>query len=319
MLLVVGASSALAQEGTPPPVAPDATESSILARGIALRKQGRDAEALAMFEQAYALRPSSHAVAQMAIAHQALGQWIEAERGLAMALNDTDDPWIARYRVQLERSLSAVQEHLAWLQVDSNVAGAEVWIAREPRGRVPLDRMRVVAGEVSVEVRAPGYPPIQRQLLAEAKSVVRADFTFTRRATIESPSASGSSAGGHANDTAPRPPKRTAGWIALGAAGGLLLTGVAASVTREWEAQIYNDDSKCGPAGGLLRSARCGTNRDIGLAAQTVAIVAYIGGGIAAVASGLLLFRIWPPGRAAAATRFDCQMAGAAVACGGAF
>jgi PEGA domain-containing protein len=318
MLLMAGAPPAIAQEG-PPPAAQDVTESSLLAGGIALRKQGRDAEALAMFEQAYALRPSSRAIAQMALAHQALAQWIEAERGLAMALSDSDDPWIARYRAHLEGSLTAVQEHLAWLQVDSNVVGADVWVEGRPRGRVPLDRTRVVAGEVSVEVRAPSYPPIQRQLLAEAKSMVRADFTFTPPATVESPAVEGRSAAERAKDPPPPPPKRTAGWVALGAAGGLFLTGVAAQVTREWEAQIYNDDSKCGPSGSLSRYARCGTNRDIGSAAQSVAIVAYVGGGIAAVASGLLLFPTWRRGRASAATRFDCQMAGAGVVCGRAF
>jgi hypothetical protein len=112
------------------------TEEDLIAIGIHLRKEGRDAEALGTFERAYAQHPSPRAAAQMALAHHALAQWREAERGLVAALDSREDPWIARNRVYLEESLTVVQAHLAWLEVDSNVAGAEVWVDGAPRGRL---------------------------------------------------------------------------------------------------------------------------------------------------------------------------------------
>src|SRR4030081_1347046 len=78
-------SIALAQQ--PPNTATrEPTDEALIAQGVALRKEGQDADALAVFERAYALHPSSRAVVQIALAHQALAHWREAERGLIAAL-----------------------------------------------------------------------------------------------------------------------------------------------------------------------------------------------------------------------------------------
>jgi hypothetical protein len=95
----------------------------------------------------------------------------------------------------------------------------------------------------------------------------------------------------------------------------LLLVGAAAVVTREWEALIYNNDGQCGPTPGLSRSARCGTNRDIGMATETIADVALVGAGIAAAASGLLF--VMGSGRLAPkAGIVACGLDGPGMACG---
>jgi hypothetical protein len=52
---------------------------AIINRGIALRLEGRDLEALVEFERAYAMNPTPRARAQIALAHQALGAWVPAE------------------------------------------------------------------------------------------------------------------------------------------------------------------------------------------------------------------------------------------------
>jgi hypothetical protein len=318
-LLVASPVTAVAQE--PRAVAVDSvqTPDELIAKGIELRKRGADAEALAVFQRAYALHPCARAAAQIGLAQQALGHWREAETGLLEALrgsaDDTDAEWMARNRVYLDQSLAAVQSHLGWLQVDSNLAGAEVWIAGELGGRVPLDRpIRVVAGEVPLEARASGLGTVQQTVHVEAGAQARAVLTYSSPPMVES----------RAPHDEPTPTltdsgRRTAGWFALGGAAGLLLIGVAAQVTREWEAHIYNDDGQCGPMGSLTRYERCGTNRDIGSVAESIALGAYAGAAVAAVTAGVLLFTGSRRASASTTGHAACWVAGDGIRCGGRF
>jgi hypothetical protein len=306
---------------SPDSAAQEPTAEDLIAKGIDLRKQGHDAEALATFERAYARQASPRAAAQIALAHHALAQWREAERGLFEALRNGDDPWVVRNRLYLEESLAVVQAHLAWLEVVSNVAGAEVWMDRELCGRLPLEQpLRIVAGEVAIEVRAAGYAAMNRTLQIAANSHMKAVFTFEMPEPAFSPRVSGETS------PIPRAPvrrttsaTRTAGWITLGGAGVLALVGIGGAVTRELEAEIWSDD-RCAPTPGQpSRYARCGTNRDIGMTAQTIAIAAFVGAGVAGAVSGILLLR--SAGSTAASTTgpVQCRMAGTLLACDGAF
>lgn len=54
----------------------------LIEQGVSLREDGRDLEALELFQRAYRRSKSVRAPAQIALAHQALGRWIEAERHL---------------------------------------------------------------------------------------------------------------------------------------------------------------------------------------------------------------------------------------------
>ena len=308
---------ARAQEASSPAAQDGPTDEALLTRGIELRKEGRDAEALAAFERAYALRASSRAIAQIALAHQALGHWLDAERGLIQALRDSGDPWIARQRTHLEEGLATVQAHLAWLDVESNVAGAEVWIGRELRGHLPLDQpIRVVAGEVTVEVRAPGYATAEHTLRTDPSSRVHAVFTLIGLSASSFPGKEGPGPARVPVDARPSN-ARTAGRVALAGAGALLLTGSAALVTREWEAEIY-DGAGCAPTHTQSRYDRCPTNRDVGAAAQTIAIVAFAGLGVALAAGGVLLLGNSSPAPARTG-HLRCRFTGAAFDCGATF
>jgi hypothetical protein len=314
--VVFGNGAGLAQQAsteTSSAVGPEPTDEELMARGLAFRKLGQDSDALAAFEHAYAQHPSPRAAAQVALARQALAHWREAERGLLEALHAKDDPWITRYRAELDQSLAAVQAHLASLEVECNVDGAEVWVQRELQGHTPLGRpMRVDAGDVSVELRAPNAT-IQRVLHIDAGSQVHATFTFvasplgpspplTTPPSADVPSAS-PERGRASGDTggAPFPAghsptgsqAKTGGYIALAAAGGLALVGIAGLSTREVEASIYNDDARCAPivVGNMVLSRynRCGTNRDIGSAALTIGVASLVGAGVAGILSAVLL------------------------------
>lgn len=136
--------------------------SGLLEQGVALREEGRDADALALFERAYEESHSGQALAQIALAEQALGRLVEAEAHLAEALARTEDAFVRRNRVPLASALTEIRAGLGDLQVTGGVDGAEVLLAGQPIGVLPLDApLRVVAGEVSVEVRASGHRPFR--------------------------------------------------------------------------------------------------------------------------------------------------------------
>jgi hypothetical protein len=321
-LAVATSASAFAQ------TAPDPGEADeeLIARGVTLRKQGDDASALAVFEQAYSLRRSPRAAAQMALANQALGQWVRAEPGLVEALGATGDAWVDRNRPYLEESLVAVRAHLGWLAVESNAAGAEVWIGSKLAGRLPLDApLRVAAGDLVAMVRAPGYTEVQRTLHVDAGERALAAFTFVGPSEAAAspippePASVGTPAPVIGDEKRLPPSRHKAAWLTLVGAGALGLVGVGALVTREWEARIYDDDARCGPAGGLSRYARCGTNRDIGSAAQTVAAIALTGSAVAGVTGGVLLLGGSRRDPSPAAVSLGCSLAAQGIVCDGAF
>jgi hypothetical protein len=299
-------------------VEPEPTDEGLMAKGVRLRREGDDAGALATFERAYALVPSPRALGQMALAHQALGHWLEAEQGLVEALRSSSDAWVARNRAYLEESLATARAHLAWLEVDCNVVGAEASIGGALPRRLPLDdAVRIPEGEVSVEVRASGYAPIHRTLKIDGGSRMHAAFAFTAP-PMSAPLSNEERLESARVSVSRVAARRTIGWVTLAGAGGLALVGAAALVTRELEANIYNDDSKCGPLRGQPRSERCASNRNSVMAAQTIAIAAFVGSGVAAVASGILLGN-WPSASMPATSRVGCGVAGMGVVCGGAF
>jgi hypothetical protein len=142
---------------------------ALLLRGFELRRQHRNEEALAAYEQAFALSPTPAVRAQRALAEQTLGHWVVAEGDLDLALA-SDDPWVARNRAALEDARAVVQRHLAWVTVDVDVANADIRLDGEalPQGTAA----RVVAGVGILEVRAPGrIPDIRRVSVAPSEHV----------------------------------------------------------------------------------------------------------------------------------------------------
>jgi tetratricopeptide (TPR) repeat protein len=88
------------------------TADELIDQGLTMREQGRDEEALALFERAYELEPSAETSAQLGFVHQALGHWQEAHDRVSAALA-INDAWVERHRATLERALAAIDEHLS--------------------------------------------------------------------------------------------------------------------------------------------------------------------------------------------------------------
>ena len=309
-LLALAATTARAQG------ADDADEH--IRRGIELRRAHRNAEALGEFEAAYAKAPSPRAGAQAALAELALGRWVEAERGLVAALAAEADPWILRNRAALVEALDGVRDHLGDLVVDASEPGAEVWIDGSLRAVVPLPApLRVVAGEVVVEVRAAGHTTVRRTVRVLGRGAAITHEAFVLTATVDAVPRDDARLAVAPMPPPPAPPsaqgRRTAGWLLLGGAGVAAVVGGVATAVNSSEASIYNDDSRC-LIGTATREAQCGGHRANAQAAQVVAITGFAVEGAAALAGVLILVT-----GARKPARVGCSIGLGGIVCGGGF
>lgn len=146
---------------------------ALLRLGIQLRHQGRDEEALAVFSRAYSERPDARTAAQLGLAHQSLGHWLDAERLLVEALATTD-AWVQRNRASLDAARVAASRRLGSLEVRGETVGAEVLVDGRSVGRLPLAApVRVAAGVLTVEARLEGHLPVSRRVLIEPGEAAR--------------------------------------------------------------------------------------------------------------------------------------------------
>jgi hypothetical protein len=146
---------------TPARAAENADE--LLRDGIALRRAGRNEEALPKFERAYRLAPSPRAIAQVGLCKQALGLWADAEEALDEALRAPPDQWMSKNRPAIEQALITAREHIGRVEVVGEPAGAEVLVAGRLRGKLPLPApVHVNAGTVDIEVRSDAYESVLR-------------------------------------------------------------------------------------------------------------------------------------------------------------
>jgi hypothetical protein len=309
-----GGASAFAQTGSTS--SPSAVEDH-LERGIELRKEGRDADALAEFRAAYQLDKSPRVRAQIAVAEQALGNWLEAERGLVIVLATHDDPWIEEWREALEQALVKVRARLGFLVVQSSVAGAELRLDGVRIADLPTaEPIRIVAGTHTLEVRAEGYMPARRIVDVSGNGRVQESFVLTALPIAESEPL-------RPIDSTEKPGEEaslklsTAAWISAASLAGLLVAGGTALAVREINVATYNDTRRCVVA-PMTRDQRCGSYRDAADTAELVAIGALTGAGVAAVATGFFFFRDITKSRRVE-TSLGCGPAGLGVTCAGTF
>lgn len=155
--------------------ASDASDSEkaeqLIRSGNALRRNGQDARALPMFQQAYELSRTPRTAAQLGLAELALGYWDAAADHLTEALTSGRNPWVDKNRSAIDASLTQAKSHLASVVVKGGPAGAEVLVNGKSVGTLPLSEpVRVNEGRIETEVRASGYKSNHRVLTVEGSS-----------------------------------------------------------------------------------------------------------------------------------------------------
>ena len=131
---------------------------ALVNQAVELRRNGDDQGALALLLQAYGLGHAPRATGQLGLCEQALGRWADAEMYITEALKAESDPWVKKNRRTLEDALVIVKSHIARVEIQGEPPGAEIWVNGTLAGKLPLAApVRVSAGEVEVELRAPGF------------------------------------------------------------------------------------------------------------------------------------------------------------------
>lgn len=287
MLALLVASSAAAQgEGS----------RELLDRALALREQGQDEEALALFRRAHELDPSAQTLGQIALAEQALGRFREAERDLNRALA-MGGPWVEQYRAALGEALETIRGHLGTLELTGGVDGAEVRVNGEVVGALPLPSLSVEAGVAIVEVSAPGFLPYQRQLEIAAGEHARREVALVARpeTTAETAAPVLTEATERPGPTEP-PPGPDGGLIAgtiiaftLAAGGIALFGGAGAAAQAEYEglAEGCGATMACSEADvSSLRSLSLAADIGLGVGAAALVVGAVMVGVVLASSPG---------------------------------
>ena len=310
------AAPAIAQDA-PEPSAADA----LVAEGLELRRQGRDAEALERFTRAHEESGAPRALAQMGLAEQALGRWLDAERHLDEAIA-TGDPWIAERRALLTEALVAIRARLASVDASASVEGAELYLNGAPAGTLPLAApVRVVAGSIDIEVRAEGHRSLRRTVEARGGQLVREHFEL--RAVEPEPAPEPSAeAPVAAPERLPAPaPQSEALWIGGGVVAGVaalaLVSAAVALGVREGHAQTFASD-RCLPDTGT-RIDECPASWSEGHAAENAAIGLFVGAGALAIAATVLFAMGGEGSRPESQASLTCALSLGGAVCAGRF
>ncbi|MCZ7684722.1 MAG: PEGA domain-containing protein [Sandaracinaceae bacterium] len=283
--------------------------------GLRLRQEGRDTEAVEVFRRVYERDLSARALAQLALAEQALGRWVDAEAHLADALSRESDPWIAGHRAVLASALETIRGNLGRLGVDANVAGAAVTVDGRAVGTTPLAPVSAAAGTAVVEVAAEGYVRVQRSATVRAGQLTRVRVELVREARSDGaappqePAPDGSAPDGSAPDegVAAAPEREGSpdglqvssapaglsplAWASV-AGGALALIALAgtsiALVLREDGVQHWNDDARCPPTLPMGRLTMCADVYASWRTAEDWAVASGITAGVLALAAVVL-------------------------------
>lgn len=157
--------------------AQDRSPEQLIAAGIGARRAGNDEQALALFTQAWEAGHAPRARAQMGLAEQALGQFVEAEAHLAEAAAVAGDAWIVSHRAALADGLLAVRAHLGSLDVRADRPGVQLRVNGHDAGTLPLAQpLRLLPGAATVEVSAPGFVSNTRTVTVTAAQLSRESF-----------------------------------------------------------------------------------------------------------------------------------------------
>lgn len=267
-------------------------------QGRALRRERRDAEALAHFEALYRDTRQPRALAQVALAEAALGRWVVAEAHLTEALAQAD-AWITANRtagVNLANQAALITSHLGSVEVTCTTPGAEVWVEGRRLGALPLARpLRFEAGRAAFEVRAQGFEAARREVAVVGGQTAR--VVVTLRAVAQASAPGPVTPPARSGDT-----RRTLAWVTAGGAALFVGLGVAGYVVASSAASRWNDDSLC-LRPGLTREQVCG---DDGSTARTMNALGVVGllGGVALAGASAFLFVT--SGRPAAPTALAC-------------
>jgi hypothetical protein len=280
---------------------------ALIKQGVELRRAGKDQEALEQFRRAYELAPSPRAVAQLGLAEQALGRWVDAEAHVDKALEAPQDPWIAKYHATLEASRVTIAGHLGSLEV-RGPEGAEVRVDGQLEGTLPLSRaLRLPAGSALLDVSSHGRPLLTRAVNIVPGQLARENLAAPHdgapRVTVVdgAPRVTSVDGASPAPAASPGAGRRRAAWIATWLGAGLAAVGGGGLLVGEIEARHWRDNgcTSTSPDPGCSDSYHTGTR------ARAIGDISLIAAGAAGI-TATVLFLSGSPSRHEGEARVAC-------------
>jgi hypothetical protein len=270
----------------------------LIAKGIELRKRGDDRAALSLFQQAYAAAPAPRAAGQLALAEQALGRWVAAEGHMTEALRSTSDPWVRKNYSSLAGALQMMQSHLGHIEVTGEPPGAEVFVDGQPVGKLPLaDPVRVAAGSIDVELRAPGFVSAGKTVVVPANGYERTFASLYRQVSVPSQVIQATPVAAVQTSSPSRPSELRASykWIAWGAGAIGLVFGAYGAIENGRRTDAFtaagcrlDNQGVAVLAATRAYDAHCNSLKGDYESATTIAVAGFVVGGVLAAAGAVL-------------------------------
>lgn len=288
-LLIAGLASGLLAAGELAAQSNAAQVEALLRRGVALRQRGDDQQALDQFQRALAIASEPRVLAQVALAEQALGRWVDAARHLREAMSHDDDAWIRRNAAALAGARDEIMRHVGGLLATGPGAEGELRVDDTRVASLPMSEAVVLlAGERTLEVRREGYFPWHRTVALRAGELNRVDVPALQ-AVVSTPG------------LAQPPPRsnvqRVVGWSLVGASALGLGVGIYGLLSRD-DAQRANErDPNCA---ATPPATVCVDRRDTADTMNAVMIAGFVSAGVLA-AAGVTLLLTAPSNRSAVA------------------
>lgn len=140
-----------------------------------LARDGKYVEAVALYEQAYALDPDPILLFNLAVVKEKQGDWVGARDHLQRYLDAEKDRKLQeKGALRLGKVLAAI----GTLRVEVDVAGAAVAVDGTLRGRSPLPPIDLAAGRHRVTVSRLGAAPQEREVEIRGREEVGAAFVL---------------------------------------------------------------------------------------------------------------------------------------------
>jgi PEGA domain len=312
---------------------------ALVNQAVELRRDGDDQGALALLLQAYGAGRAPRATGQLGLCEQALGRWADAEVYITEALKAESDPWVKKSRRALEDALVIVKSHIARVEIEGEPPGAEIWVNGTLAGKLPLaSPVRVSAGEVEVELRAPGFVREAKTMHLEAgqyqRIVLRAmkEVAPTPPPPAAAPAPQGASTttvvvnlddkrrdqAPSAGLTTPATPAATASagrlslkWVAFGLGAAALGVGIYGTAANASGVTTFDKDGcrllgNGNPVNSTgMTSLTCTNDKADYDAKAKLGIEGFVAGGVL-VATGLVLWLTEPAAHASETASLSC-------------
>jgi hypothetical protein len=284
-----------ARESSDPGPSPEAVAKARehFLRAEKLYKDGAFEASLVELFKAYEIAPSYRILYNIGIANLEIGDYAAAIRAFQQYLAEGGEEVPADRRGALPEKIRSLRDRVAYVTVETNEEGAEIFVDDIPVGRVPLaEPLLVNAGRRRVAVSLPDRPQIREVVTVAGGESVKVVLRFP---TAEAPTAPGPAL------PPPAPPPTTApskpspvepkvessntglwlGWTATGLlAAGTVVTGVLAlSASDDLEAERTSYASNAGAKRDALDDAADRAER-LGLVTDILGAAALVAGGV---------------------------------------